>query len=316
MASSGVVTYTVTEEDIIRDALEEIGILAAGDEPVPEDTILCRRKLNMILKQWGSNADLYPGLRMWLRKRAYLFLQKDQHVYSLGPSGDAAAADSYTTTTTSASALSGASTIDVASASGISSGYYIGVELSTGALQWTTVNGAPAGTTVTLTAALTADVASGARVFVYVAKPRRPEDILTAKLVDTNGDETPIDVNMGLEEYEAIPNKTVEGTPSACYYEALLTNAKLYFDREPSDVTKVARIVFLSPIENFTTSSDDANFPMEWYRPLAAQLAIDVAGSFERPVTDVLMNKRNDAVSIAQSAHVKTSNAYFQPGLD
>jgi len=75
-------------------------------------------------------------------------------------------------TTVSVAALSGASTIDVASITGINNGDTIAVELDTvliaagGEQQWhhTTVNGAPAGSTITLTATLPAGVAIGRRV--------------------------------------------------------------------------------------------------------------------------------------------------------
>jgi hypothetical protein len=75
-------------------------------------------------------------------------------------------------TTVSVAASSGASTIDVASITGISNGDIIAIELDTVLIsagserQWfhTTVNGAPAGSTITLTATLPADVAIGRRV--------------------------------------------------------------------------------------------------------------------------------------------------------
>ncbi|MDO8969906.1 MAG: hypothetical protein Q7U74_04400, partial [Saprospiraceae bacterium] len=59
-----------------------------------------------------------------------------------------------TSTTLSANASGGDVTITVASITGIASGDIIGVKLNTGLYHFTTVNGAPAGSTVTLTAAL------------------------------------------------------------------------------------------------------------------------------------------------------------------
>ena len=57
----------------------------------------------------------------------------------------------------------------------------IGIELDDGTIQWTTINGAPAGSTVTLTDALTDDVASGNAVYVYTAKTNRPMKLLGFK---------------------------------------------------------------------------------------------------------------------------------------
>jgi hypothetical protein len=59
-----------------------------------------------------------------------------------------------TDTTLSANASGGATTITVADASAIANGDIIGVKLNTGLYHFTTVNGAPSGSTVTLTAAI------------------------------------------------------------------------------------------------------------------------------------------------------------------
>lgn len=67
-------------------------------------------------------------------------------------------------TTLSAGAASSAGSVTVTSATGIASGDVIGVLLDTGLTHWTTVNGAPAGNVVTLTAVLPGAAASGRAV--------------------------------------------------------------------------------------------------------------------------------------------------------
>lgn len=312
MASSGVVTFSVNELDIVRDALEEIQVLGVGRTPKSAMIDRARRKLNMIVKQWAGSTDFAPGLKMWTRKRAYLFLQKGQHAYSLGPSGDHAS-ESYVTTTLTANASLGASTITVASASGISSGQNIGILLNTGYFQWTTVNGAPAGSVVTLTATLTAAAASGARVFVYTSKMRRPLEVLTAVTRDTNSQDVAFSGEMILEQYEAIPDKTATGTADLLYYEAQLTNGVLYLNRTPDDVTKVIRLVYLSPPEDFTATTDTADFPQVWFRPLCLELAINLAPGYGFPVTPELKGLRDEALKIAREANPETSIASFNP---
>lgn len=59
-----------------------------------------------------------------------------------------------TETTITANASGGATTITVASIAGLASGDVIGVKLNTGFYHFTTINGAPSGSTVTLTAAV------------------------------------------------------------------------------------------------------------------------------------------------------------------
>jgi hypothetical protein len=315
MASSGVVTFTVNELDIITDAMETIVALGVDETLNAPDLKICRRKLNMIMKQWSGNSDYAPGFRMWTRKRATLFLQKDTSSYSLGPSGTHATA-SYVSTTTTAAAILGAGTIVVSSISGISNADFIGIELSTGALQWTTVNGAPAGSTITLTATLTAAVNSGARVFAYTTKMRRPLTILTANLKDTDSQETPIDTSLILQEYESIPNKTVDGTPDGAYYEAQLTNGTLYLNRQPDDVTKVISMVYLSPIEDTTSQTDTIDVDQVWFRPLSLQLAMDICLPFGKEVSATLKGLRDEALGIARNANPQVDRSYYEPNAD
>jgi len=70
-----------------------------------------------------------------------------------------------TETTLSALAVKGATEIEVTSVSGISDADKIVVELDNGAYIWTTVDGTPDGTTVTLTHGLTGHAATGNTVY-------------------------------------------------------------------------------------------------------------------------------------------------------
>ena len=61
MATSGTTTWTLTESDIISEALENIGVLDVGDSPESNDTTSARRTLNLLLK--GLQADPSIALR-------------------------------------------------------------------------------------------------------------------------------------------------------------------------------------------------------------------------------------------------------------
>ena len=79
----------------------------------------------------------------------------------------------YTYTTLTVAAASGATTIQVASIAGISSGDSIGVLLNGGGLFKTTVSGAPSGSTITLAAALTSAAYAGNGVYDYTSGPKQ-----------------------------------------------------------------------------------------------------------------------------------------------
>jgi hypothetical protein len=315
VSTSGVVTYSVNEADIIKDALIEIGYLDPTETPSANDITTARRKLNLLVKQWVSQIDFAPGLKMWTRRTGYLFLQSGQSRYTLGPSGDNAT-ETYASTTLSASAAASDSTVTVTSATGIATTYYIGVELDSGSIQWTTVNGAPVGSTVTLTDVLTGAASSGNRVFCYQTKVRRPFDLLTGSLRDTDGSDAPIDVGMTLAEYESIPSKGTDGSPSRLYFEAQRTNAVVYLDCEPDDVTKVIRLVYLSYIEDFSAQTDDADFPAEWSRPLCLQLANDCCRPFGRNPPPTLKQDLMEALAMARKAYPDTTVLSYQSEPD
>lgn len=311
MATSGTVTFSINEADIIKDALQNIGVLADGANANASDTELSRRKLNMIVKQWTAQLDFAPGLKMWTRRTGYLFLQKDQVVYNLGPSGDNAT-ESYVDISLAANAASSAGTVTVSSATSLSTGMYIGVLLDTGAIHWTTINGAPAGAVVTLATVMPSAASSGNQVFAYTTKLRRPFELVTGVIRDSAENDTPLDVNMGIREYEAIYSKTSEGTPSGLYFEAQRTNAVAYLNCAPEDCTSVIRVKYLSYIEDFTAQTDDADFPAEWARPLTAQLSMDLCLPFGRPVPQALPPLLTESLAMARKAYAETSTASYQ----
>lgn len=313
MATSGTTSYSVTELDIITDAMQDAGIIGAAETSIDSaDYAIARRKLNMLIKQWVSQIDFAPGLKMWTTRRGFLFLQANQVAYSLGPSGDECAADSYVTSTLASTASGGAGTITLVSATGFAASMRIGVLLDSGAFQWTTINGSPAGNVVTLTATLTGAATAGARVFAYTSKVHRPFEMVTASMLDTNGDEMPLRVHTVVEDYEAISNKTEVGDPQELYFEGQRTNAKVYVDCQAQDLTEVVRFVYRSYVEDMSATTNDVDFPAEWYRALSAQLAIDVCIPFSRPVTNEMRERAAQALLMAKNAYPERITAEYQ----
>jgi hypothetical protein len=315
MATSGTVTYSVTELDIITDALENCGVYASNETIRSEDVDLCRRKLNLIYKQWNSQTDFAPGLKMWTRRRATMFLQKDQSIYSLGPSGDNAT-ESYVETSLTANAANGASTLTVASVTGMTSGDFVGVKLNTGAIFWTTINGAPSFPTVTLTAVTTGAAASGNPVFTYTTKMRRPFEILSAQIKDSDDVHSLVNTKMMLGEYESIGVRSTEGTPQNLYFEAQRTNAKIYLDVEPDNTSSVLTMVYTSYIEDTTATTDQVDFPAEWFKPLSWQLTIDICPSYTKQVTPEMKMARDESMRIAQRAYPQENHEFFMTDPD
>lgn len=314
MPSSGSVDFTVNRDQIVTDAFTEIGYLANGQPLSPEDLAWGVRKLNYLVKQWQGKADFAPGLKVFARKTAYLFLQKDQGAYSLGPSGDHWTS-SYGSTTIRAAEAANQTVLDITSSSGMTNGAYIGILLDTGAIHWSTISTTGAGPTVTIAAGISAAAAAGNRVFFYTTKARRPLEILTGVLRDTDTRDTQM-LPMSLQRYESLPDKTADGDPRYYLYEAMLTNGSMKLDVEPSDVTKVGRFVFLGAPEDFDAANDTPDYPQEWFKPLMLQLAIDLCPGCSVVASQDLKNAAALALAIAQGTNPETSEVIFEPDRD
>jgi hypothetical protein len=314
MATSGSVDYTCTARNIVDSAFEDLGLLATGDTLTADDLALGLKKLNILVKQIQGDADFSQGIKTWSRKTGYVFLQKDQSKYTLGYGGDKAAT-SYVQTVITANAALGASTLTLSSVSGVSSGYSIGLVQNDGSVHWTTVNGAPAGNVVTLTAVTTVAADSGAVVFVYSAGIHMPLEILTASIRDTSSNDTPL-VFMDVYSYERIGQKYDESTPSRVFYDPKKFTGDLYLDCYPSDTTQVVRIVFLAPIEDLDSSTDDVDYPQHFYRYLVSQLGIDLSIPYKVSVSPEMKMIRDEAMAVAKNYNSETTTDYFQPGLE
>jgi hypothetical protein len=315
MTTSGSVDFSVNRDEIIKGALRAARIIGKDQTPDANHISTGAEALNMIVKQWQGRSDFGANLKVWSRKTAYLFLQQSQSVYSLGPSGDRWTA-SYSTTTLSAAKSASAASLSLTAGIGTNADA-VGIVLSDGSIGWTTISSGGGTTTLTLPANSLGAASNGARVFTYTSLTRRPLRLFSAVLRDTNTKDTVLPVYYTRGDYEALPDKTADGDPLWVAYEATLTNGTLYLSSEPSDVTKVIRVVYLGTLEDFDAISDTPDYPQEWFRPLKFQLAVDLWGEYKKEDLPLwLKMQRDESLSIAQNTDPETSDAYFEPGRE
>lgn len=299
MATSGTVTYRTNRNEIILGALR---LCAAYDPensagPTTAQITNAAEALNLMVKAWGAK-----GLQLWERRYGVIFPQKAQSIYSLGtpgPGGDHAClttplATGFIQTTLSSSAAAGASTIVVTSvscatdtvgipASTITTAYNIGIELDSGYLQWTTVNGAPSGTTVTLAAVLTGAAASGNTVYCYQTKLTRPLRVLDAFIRGVAGsNDIPVKL-ISRDQYNRFGIKSSSGQSIQAYYDPQTNKGYLYTYPVWTDVDQMLFIEFTKAIDDFSASSDDYDLPQEWGEALKFCLALKIAPECEVP---------------------------------
>ena len=281
MSTSGSTDFIVNRDDIITEALEQMGVLAEGQSPNSDQLTSMSRTLNMMVKSWQAD-----GLNLFALQKLYLYLEKDKKEYSLGSSTTDHISSEYNRTTTSVAANITDSTIEVSSITNMVSGDYIGIKLDDGTMQWTTINGSPSGSTVTLTDSLTDDVPSNATVFFYTSKSNRPMKIKNAVISNSIDDnDTPIWI-MSRQEYIELPNKSTSGQVNQIYYDPQIGLGTLRVWPVTDTVDKYLTLWVQRTLEDFDSATDDADYPQEWYLPLALNLAALSCSKYGVPRTE------------------------------
>lgn len=228
----------------------------------------------MMIKAWDAD-----GLHLWCKTEGVLFLSSGVPQYGLGGSTSARSClyDNLAATALTADALAGSHTIVVDEPDGIASGDQIAVEIGDNLLQWTTVSGAPAGNTVTLTAALSEDVLTDGAVFAYSTKLARPTRLLQARRRLFAPDPADYDdIWLTIQErpdYYNQPNKYAPATETMIYYDPQLVTGLVQLWDAPSNETDLVLFTFERPLQDITELTQTADFPQEWIETLSWNLA-------------------------------------------
>lgn len=270
MATSGSTNFTRTRDELINGALRLIGKAGRGKTASAADISDAAEALELMIKAWQAT----PGFQLWKLKEATLFVTKGTADYSL-PGANCTL--SYVETDVKVAGVATDLTIDVDSITGMSDGDYIGIELDSGSLHWTTINGAPAGDTVTITDALPSAVAVDRTVYVYTTQIIRPLRVVDARRKDSS--DVPIDV-VTRQEYYELPNKTSTGSVNQVYYDPQLTTGTLHIWPAGNDADDKIELTLMYPIEDFDSSNINADFPQEWLKAIKFNLAADLGPEY------------------------------------
>ncbi len=276
-------TYNENKTKIIKRSLQHINILdlnASADDDLynyASDT------LNVMIKKWEAQ-----GINLWKRKIGYLFPQYNTASYSLGSSGDNCTT-AYVSTFLNGSASASATSLTVDSTTGMTAGDYIGIQLTAGTRQWTTISSVTSSTIVVITDALTTAASDDGSVVSYTTKITRPVRILRSTVKDlTNSSESSMGI-LNYDEYFNFPVKSTQGKPNNFYYDRLLSGSTpyigtLYIFPVPSNVTDILVFTYQESLSDITNTTDYADFPQEWLSALEWNLACEMCyhfGKFE-----------------------------------
>lgn len=275
MATSNSYDFQLNRNEIVTEALRLLNVVDDFDDATQKEITTGSRSLNMMIKAWQAQ-----GIHLWKYEEIVVFLEKNKTKYTLSSSGDhACLLDDFNSTTTTATSSSGATTLTVSSITGIADGDNIGIELTDGTSQWTTVSGTPLGNTVTLTAALTGSVNSGAYIYSYTNKIQKPLRLDDARKRNASGTETKMTI-VARDTYFQLPNKSSQGSVIQLHYNPKVSSGNLYIYPSTNDVTDTIRATVEYPIEDFDSSTNNADFPVEWTEALVYNLAMRLAPQY------------------------------------
>jgi hypothetical protein len=304
MATSGQYTFSVTRNDIIKDAMRKIGIADAFGEPSNYDIETAASSLNGMLKTWEAQ-----GLHLWKYKAVYLFLQKDQRDYTISTTGDNATT-SYTRLVTSNSSSSGSSVLTFTSTTGATNSYYIGVLLQNGTMQWTTIASFTS-TTITLTDALTDNVEDGAVVYIYQSKAQKPKRLINVKRRASDGTEASVTAIARVDMFNFL--SPTGGDVSQVYFNPDLATSNITTWNKPSVAGDIIVLDTEYPIQIFTNLLDEPDLPEEWYEAMVYGLARRIG--FDKGLAgtqEYLEIKELAAILLEQILGFDRENTYVQ----
>lgn len=308
MALSGSFDYTLNRDQLIKNSLVDAQIINDTQTPSATMIVYCADSLNRMIKAWQMD-----GLYLWVHNEVTLFLVTDQIKYLLGPSGDHAT-ESYVETAIRIAAVSGATTLEVDSTTGITAADYIGVEQDDGTMKWTTVSSVTDSDTLVLSAALAAAAAVDNVVFAYTTKIQRPLRITSAHYRTHAGNDRDLNI-VARKDYWDISEKTSEGTPNSVLFIPTLTNSELRIWQEPTEVTDIIKLICQVPFDDMDAASNNFRFPVEALDAIHWNLSYRLAVGYRSPpdVRQSLKEMARDSKRQLLDFDAEIGPTYIQP---
>ena len=269
MTTSGITAFSMTRNDIIRQAALKIQAISKNVSMDGTELIDWATNLNTLTKQYQA-----MGLRVWKEEEATLFLQPKQIRYSVGANGTdhCAQTDLLVQTTASASSPIGSNLLSVTSTAGFVIGYKFGVVLDGGSIFWTTI-AAFTSTTVTLAAPTTDSITSSAPMFAYLADIVQPLEVYNPRRYDiATANEVPMNMASAMD-WNNLQQKTAAGFVNQVFHDKQLGTSYINVWQVPSTTIQAVRFRWQKPMEIFNAASDNPDFPEEWCLTLIFNLA-------------------------------------------
>lgn len=311
MSTSGSVDWTTTRDEIIKAAYRLV-LVDEDFSPTTNQTTNASLLLNAIVKSY--NATL--GMPLWAMSYGFILPFSTSYNISVGSH----IVSAYATTTLTADSAASDTTLTVDSITGFSDTNQIGVELDDGSIDWTTISGAPSGSTITLTAGVTSAASSGNCIYAYAttARIKKPLRVLQAYTIVGSTTSSISDVPVRIittEEFLSFSNKNQEQYPLYLNYEPLIDSGTFRVWPRFSSGERVVLFRYHRMLEDFDAGTDTPDFPVEWNLPLIYELAVALAPTYNMEINKLalLRRERDKWVSEVAQNDYEEGSIIFQP---
>jgi hypothetical protein len=313
MTTSGSVNFSVSRDDIITKALQLCKVVGEGGSGTANQVTDAAVFLNALVKHLSTY-----GLQLWVHNSIIIFPVKNQAKYALGTSGNRACLVSeFIGTQLNGDHAAGDTTITVDSTTDMAASDKIGIVTDSGGIEWTTINGAPTSTVITLTTGLVAAAGDNNRVYTYTnAFTQRPLRFRSGFMRDESSNDTPVTF-ISHDEYTKISNKTTVGLTNQAYYDPQMDTGQLYWWPVPDDsyTNNILYANIQRVFEDFDAAGDTPDFPQEWYLTIIYKLAEIIAPMYG--VTGQELNEisrmANFYFSEVYDGDTEITSIYLQP---
>lgn len=289
-------TSTVTAAQIIALALRRLGVYDPDETINSTEEANALQVLNLIVKEWANQ-----GADIWLRDTMNLVLNTRTSTRGTTKLWYTTNSDyllfgfSACSTLTADLAIGGTS-ITVDDASNFNSLNLIFIKLEDNSIHATTINGAPVGSTITLTAGPTVAANSGAVVYsclptsrflgtilqVLSASRYEPTDALKENFQESSllSKNTPIEV-IGSDEYHSLSQRDQIGDPLYVYHVRKPTLSEFHiWPRVSSPTVDALELVVRYPVMDLDSTADNLYITPDAFNALAWDLAAQLASEY------------------------------------
>jgi hypothetical protein len=161
---------------------------------------------------------------------------------------------------------------------------YVGVKLDDGTIHFSAINSVTDGTTIVIADALPSAASSGNAVYTYSFKATSPQSIMLAYRRDKNNIDTPVTVR-SRQSYETLSSKTQTGPLTEIHHDAQLTSQILVWPTGDKSHDKLIMVV-QRPVEDFDSTSDNPDYPAEFYQALVWGLSSELSSTYGLPLQE------------------------------